>query len=186
MSKIGEKPIIIKEGVKVVKGNGQVVVTGSLGELTVNIPESLSVNFSDNEIKVGRSSDEKKVKSVHGTINRLIYNAIEGVTSGFTKTLEVVGTGYRSSVEGKALILFLGFSHPVNFQIPDGIKIEAVENKIKVFGIDKQLVGLTADRIKKLKKPDPYKGKGIRYFGEKLKLKPGKAAAKAGVTTGGK
>ena len=109
-------------------------------------------------------------------------NAIEGTTVGFSKTLEVVGTGFWAKMEGADLVLALGYSHQIKFPTPEGVKIEAKENKIKVFGIDKDKVGVVADKIKRFKKPDPYKGKGIRYLGEKLKLKPGKAAAKTTAT----
>lgn len=184
MSKIGEKPILIQEDVKISQDGDTVLVIGPLGEIKLKFPKSLTLEIGEKEAKITRADDEKKTKSVHGTMNRLICNAIEGTTKGFSKTLEVVGTGYRAVVEGGNLILNLGFSHPINFPIPEGTKIETQENKIKVFGINKELVGIVSDKIKRFKKPDVYKGKGIRYLGEKLKLKPGKAAAKATVTGG--
>lgn len=183
MSKVGEKPLALKEGTIITQEGGFVVVKGPLGQVKIKIPAGITL-VVDKEVQVKRNSDEKKVKSVHGTMARLIRNAIEGTASGFSKSLEVVGTGYWAKVEGNNLILALGFSHQVNFPIPEGIKIEAKENKITVFGVDKELVGREADKIKKIRKPDSYKGKGIRYLGERLKLKPGKAVAKTGV--GGK
>lgn len=183
MSKVGEKPLALKEGTIVTQEKGFVVVKGPLGQIKIKIPLGITLAV-DKEVQVKRDSDEKKIKSVHGTMARLIRNAIEGTAAGFSKSLEVVGTGYWAKVEGNDLVLALGFSHHVNFPIPEGIKIEAKDNKITVFGINKELVGLIADKIKKIRKPDSYKGKGIRYLGERLKLKPGKAVAKAGV--GGK
>lgn len=184
MSKVGEKPLALKEGTIVTQEGGFVVIKGPLGQMRIKIPSGITL-VVDKEVQVKRNSDEKKVKSVHGTMARLIKNAIEGTTNGFSKSLEVVGTGYWAKVEGNNLVLALGFSHHVNFSIPEGVKIEAKENKITVFGVDKELVGTEADKIKKIRKPDSYKGKGIRYLGEKLRLKPGKLAAKVG-TTGAK
>ena len=186
MSKVGEKPILIQEGVKISQNDSTVLVAGPLGKIELNFPRGLSLEIKEKEAILTRADDEKKTKSNHGTLNRLISNAVIGTTTGFSKSLEIVGTGYRAAVEGDTLILNLGFSHPINYPFPEGIKIEVQENKIKVFGINKELVGMAADKIKRFKKPDPYKGKGIRYLGEKLKLKPGKAAAKAGATAGGK
>lgn len=188
MSKIGAKPIIIKEGVTVQKEGRNVTAKGPLGEVKVAVPENIEVEIGAGQVKVTRLNDDKKLQSSHGTIARLITNAIIGTSIGFEKNLEVVGTGFRGQMEGEILVLTLGFSHPVRFEPPAGIKISMVENKIKVVGADKELVGRIADKIKKIKEPDAYKGKGIRYEGEKLKLKPGKVVAKAGAVggTGGK
>jgi len=181
MSKVGEKPVEIKTGVTLSKEGKTVLVKGPLGELKVNIPDGIEVEIAEKEVKIKRLGEDKKIKALHGTTARLLKNAIEGVSSGFSKTLEIVGTGYRGQMEGSELVLFLGFSHPVRFSPPPGIKLEVQEgNKIKVFGISKEEVGRIADKIKKIKKPDSYKGKGIRYLGEKLRLKPGKAVAKTG------
>jgi len=128
-----------------------------------------------------RKSDGKNFKALHGTYARLVRNAITGVREGFEKVLEIVGTGYRGQMEGNTLILSLGYSHQIKFPAPEGIKLSVEENsRLKIFGIDKNLVGTVTHNIKILRKPDSYKGKGIRYLGEKLRLKPGKAAAKAG------
>lgn len=181
MSKIGQKPVAIKENVTVSKEADKVVVHGPLGELAILIPSVLEVKVEAGQVVITRLNDEKKTKAMHGTINRLISNAIEGVSSGFSRVLEIVGTGYRAQMEGTDLVLSLGFSHPVKFPTPPGVKIETLEgNKINVFGSNKEVVGVAADKIRSLRKPDPYKGKGIRYSGEQLKLKPGKAAAKGG------
>jgi large subunit ribosomal protein L6 len=186
MSKIGEKPIIIKDGVTLSQEGRQLLVRGPQGEIKLALPEKISVEVGPNQVRVKRLAEDKKTKALHGTMARLIANAIAGTTAGFSKELEVVGTGYRPQMEGETLILLVGFSHPVRFVSPAGIKLSVRENIIKVSGVNKELVGQAADKIRKIRKPDAYKGKGIRYLGEKLKLKPGKAAAKAGVTVGGK
>lgn len=184
MSKIGKKPVAIKEGASVAVEGRWAVVRGPLGEIKLALPESLELEIKDSQLTVRRLNEEKKTKALHGTLVRLLANAIVGTTAGFSKTLEVVGTGYRAQMEGADLVLSLGYSHPVRFTPPAGIKIETKENKITVFGVNKEEVGRVADKIKRLRWPDSYKGKGIRYLGERLKLKPGKAAAKAGA--GGK
>lgn len=181
MSKLGDKPISIKEGSAVSLTGRQITVSGPLGSLVLNLPGGVDFAVQGNEVRLKKSDTrDKKIKAVRGTYYRLLINALEGVQNGFGKTLEVIGTGFRAQVEGKDLVLNLGFSHPIKFVIPEGITITAEENKIKVFGINKEKVGTVADVIKKFRKPDPYKGKGIRYLGETFKLKPGKAAAKAG------
>lgn len=184
MSKVGKKPVLIKEGVTVTKSDQTVLIRGPLGEAKFTLPAGLEIEIGDREVYLRRLSEIKKIKASHGTFARLLANAIQGTTTGFSKTLEVVGTGYRAQMEDNDLVLFLGFSHPVRFPVPEGVKIEVQENKIRVSGVDKELVGRVSDKIRKIKKPDAYKGKGIIYAGEKLKLKPGKAAAKAGVVVG--
>lgn len=184
MSKLGKKPIILKEGVTVKAEGENLVFSGSLGQFVLTLPDGIKVDLGTNDLTIKRLRDDKKTKSNHGTYSRLISNAIAGVSVGFSKTLEVVGTGFRAQMEGNDLVLALGFSHPVRYTAPEGVKIETQENKIKVSGIDKQMVGLVSDKIKKFRKPDPYRGKGIRYLGEKLRLKPGKTAAKAGAAGG--
>lgn len=184
MSKIGRKPISIAEGVKVIRENQTASISGPLGEMAVSIPEGIEMEIKINEIFVKNNSLSKEAKPLLGTFIRLMENAILGVSKGYEKWLEIVGTGYRGQMEGNDLALALGFSHPVKFTTPENIKLSTEENKIKVFGVDKEKVGTTAHKIKMLRKPDPYKGKGIRYLGEKLKLKPGKAAAKVGGVAG--
>lgn len=190
MSRVGRKPIDIPEGVTVEINSGAAVVTGPKGSLTVNFRPEIEVLVENKQVLVKRKKENKLAKSLHGLTRTLIANAVEGVTKGFSKSLEVAGIGYRASLEGETLVLAVGFSHLVKVSPPPGIKFEIEgNNKIKVFGIDKVLVGQVAAQIRKIRPPDPYKGKGIRYEGEEVKLKPGKAgkagAAGAGAGTGG-
>lgn len=184
MSKIGKKPISITEGIKVIRENRTARVCGPLGEVDISIHRGLEIEIKGDEIFVKKDSLSKEIKPLLGTFVRLTENAIFGVSKGYEKCLEIIGTGYHARMEGNILVLSLGFSHPVKFAAPEGIKLSTAENIIKVFGIDKEKVGTTAYKIKMLKKPDSYKGKGIRYLGEKLKLKPGKAVAKVGGAVG--
>jgi len=178
MSKIGAKPIILKEGTVVLKTGREVLVKGPRGEMKVAIPDGLEVTVDEKQVSVKRLKEDKKTRSSHGTIARLIANAVTGTNDGFEKTLEIVGVGYRGQMEGNTILLSLGFSHPIKYTPLEGVTLAVVENKIKVSGIDKEKVGRVADKIKRFRKPDPYKGKGIRYQGEVLRLKPGKMAAK--------
>jgi len=177
MSRIGNKPVLISEEVKIKIDPRKIVILGPKGELEIVIPRGIKLEQKENQIFVARLSEEKKVKSLHGTIRQLIANAIVGVVKEWEKDLEVVGTGYRAVMEQDKLVLSVGFSHQVDIQSPPTIKIEVEgQNKIKIMGVDKALVGREADKIKKVRPPDAYKGKGIRYAGEVIKLKPGKAA----------
>jgi len=175
MSKIGKIPIKIPEEVRVSLGK-KVTVSGPKGELEYNLPDGIKVKKKENELFVLPEKTDIKTKALHGTARQLLANMVEGVTEGFSKTLEIVGTGYRASLEGKKLVLSLGFSHPVEVIPPEGISYEIVDGKIKISGISKAQVGQEAARIRKIRPPDAYKGKGIRYEGEEIKLKPGKAA----------
>lgn len=180
MSRIGQKPVKILEGTTVTVDKNQVTVTGPKGSLYFSFRPEIAVKVEGNNILVERVSSTPKAKSLHGLSRTLIENMIMGVTSGWNKGLELVGVGYRASVEGDKLVLNVGFSHPVNFPAPAGITFEVLENtKINVKGFDKQLVGETAAQIRKIRPPEPYKGKGIRYIGEVVRRKAGKAAAKA-------
>ena len=178
MSKIAKKPIQFPAEVTVVRAGNSINITGPLGQLSLVLPAELVLTIDKNEMSLVRIEETKKVKSLHGTYARLLANNIKGVTVGFTKVLEVVGTGFKAEVLQNDLVLSLGYSHQIKFPIPQDIKITVTENKINVTGISCELVGLTADKIKFFRKPDSYKGKGIRYLGQQLKLKPGKAAAK--------
>jgi len=180
MSRIGRKPIPIPQGVEV-KIEGKVVtVKGPKGVLSHTVPAEIEVTLEDGEIRVHRKSDNKRSKALHGLTRTLIANMVTGVTEGFEKRLEIVGVGYRAQLEGKALRLSLGYSHPVIYPIPEGIEIEVPQpTKIVVRGIDKQKVGQVAAEIRALRKPDSYKGKGIRYEGEVVRLKAGKGRGKA-------
>jgi len=189
MSRIGKRPIKIPKGVTVELKNGEIVVLGPKGSLPVKFRPEIEVLVENNQILVRRKGENKLARSLHGLTRTLIANVLEGVTNGFSKTLEVVGTGYRASLEGENLVLAIGFSHLVKVPPPPGIKFEVEgNNKIKISGIDKALVGRVTAQIRKIRPPDPYKGKGIRYEGEEIKLKPGKAGktGAAGVVGGGK
>lgn len=181
MSRIGKLPITIPSGVTISIENRLVTVKGAKGELKFTHHPNINITQKDNEITVTRSSDNKENRSLHGTNRAIINNMIIGVTKGFEKQLEVRGVGYRFNISGKTLKLSLGFSHPVDFPIPEGISITADEenkNLMTIQGIDKQLVGETTARIREYRKPEPYKGKGIRYVGEYVAMKQGKKAAK--------
>ncbi len=178
MSRIGKRPIPVPENVNVSVEGNKVKVKGPKGELSLDVHPDISVKLEDNVIKVERPTNSSMHKALHGTMAALIRNMIKGVTEGYTVVLELVGLGYRASVKGKNLELNLGYSHPINYPIPDDVKIEVKENKIYVSGIDKQRVGQVAAEIRSFRKPNPYKGTGIRYEGEQLKLKPGKSAGK--------
>lgn len=182
MSRVGKKPIPIPSGVNVAIKEGEVEISGPKGKLSLEIPSPIRVITEDGKILVERSSDERKVKALHGLIRSLLNNMVIGVTQGYKKELEIVGTGYSARMEGKKLILQVGFSHPVFFQPPEGITLSVRKERntiITVEGIDKQKVGEVAAEIRRIKPPDPYKGKGIRYKGEIVHLKPGKKGAKA-------
>ncbi len=174
MSKIGKKPIIIPENVKV-QLEGQILkFEGPRGCLRVAVPKNLQVKLDDKTLTFLNTVSSKQSLALWGTTRALAKNAIEGVTGGFEKTLEVEGIGFRVQKEGKDLVLNLGFSHPLKFSPPEGIEIILEKNKIIVRGIDKDLVGRTSAQIRALKKPEPYKGKGIRYEGEIIRKKTGK------------
>jgi len=176
MSRIGKKPITIPSQVKVLKKGDQIEVSGPKGTLTQTIHPKIRVALKDGQILVSRQGNDKLARSLHGLTRTLIANMITGVTEGYQKTLELHGTGYRASKEGNRIKLTLGFSHPVYVEPVEGITIDVPDQKtIVVSGIDKQLVGQVAAQIRALKKPEPYKGKGIRYKGEVIRRKPGKA-----------
>jgi len=182
MSRIGKKPINIPSGVKVNIKNSMIEVVGPKGTLVNHLPSSINISIEDSIIQVNREGNEKDVRAMHGTVRSLLFNIVHGVSEGFSKTLEILGTGYRVEQSGKrGLKLNLGYSMPIDFQLPEGITADIEERgtRLIVSGIDKQLVGEVSARIKKLRPPDSYKGKGIRYLGEQLKLKPGKAGIKA-------
>lgn len=177
MSRIGIQPVTIEEGVDV-KISGQVVtLTGPKGEMVVNLSENVSVETKDNELVVSRIDETKQAKSDHGTFRMLLVNAIKGVKDGYQKTLEMVGVGYRAKLEGTTLVLSLGWNHPIKYDAPEGIEVEVPdETKIIIKGYNKQLVGEVAGKIRDFRKPEPYKGKGIRYEGEKVRRKSAKSS----------
>ena len=176
MSRIGRMPIDVPAGVTVSIDGQHVSVKGPKGELALTVSEPIQVSLEDNQVVVTRPNDERLSKSLHGLTRTLINNNIVGVTQGYEKKLEVVGTGYRVAAKGQGLELSLGFSHSVTVDPPEGITFAVEGNdKITVMGIDKQAVGETAANIRKLRKPEPYKGKGVRYAGEHVRRKAGKA-----------
>lgn len=188
MSRIGEAPILIPANVTLEKQDNLIVVTGPKGKLELVIHPSIKVETEGQNVIVKRVNDEKRVKALHGLVRSLLNNMVIGVTQGWTKSLELVGVGFRAEVSGSKLTLNVGYSHPVEVQAPEGILFEVADNtKIKVSGTNKQLVGQVAANLKKVKIPDVYKGKGIRYQGEYIRKKVGKSA-KVGVAgaVGGK
>ena len=176
MSRIGRLPIPVPSGVDIAIDGQAVSVKGPKGSLSLTVAEPIAVERQDGVLNVTRPNDEGKVRALHGLSRTLIANMVTGVTTGFSKTLEIVGVGYRVVAKGKDLEFSLGFSHPVLVEPPEGItfRVEA-PTRFVVEGIDKQLVGETAARIRKLRKPDPYKAKGVRYQGEVIRRKVGKA-----------
>ena len=178
MSRIGKKPISLPDAVKVQIEQADIAVTGPKGTLRHSVPEGITVEQTDTELVVNRASDNRTHRALHGLTRSLIANMVEGVSAGFKKQLEIVGVGYKAEKTGNVLNLSLGLSHPVEFPEPDGISIDVDKQIITVEGIDKCLVGQTAAQIRKFRKPDVYKGKGVRYVGETVRRKVGKAGAK--------
>ncbi len=177
MSRIGNNPITIPESVELSISGHTVTVKGPKGQLSTDLLPGVTVVQESGVLTVSRSSDDKKVKAAHGLLRSLIQNTITGVTEGFQKILEVNGVGFKANVSGKNLKLNLGFSHDIDFTAPDDVTIEAKNNVITVTGIDKQRVGQVAAQIRAYKKPEPYKGKGIKYSDEYIIRKSGKTAA---------
>jgi large subunit ribosomal protein L6 len=176
MSRIGKKPIEIPAKVKIlVSPEGAVNVEGPKGKLGWTLPREIKGTIEGNKLTLERSNEERKVRALHGLSRALVNNMVTGVSNGFTRDLEIQGVGFKAAVQGKVLNLSLGFSHPVLFPIPEGIKITVAENtKVKVEGIDKHLVGQVAADIRGYYPPEPYKGKGVRYAGEQIQKKEGK------------
>jgi large subunit ribosomal protein L6 len=176
MSRIGLKPINIPSGVEIKISNTNLVeVKGPKGQLSQQIDPDIEIKIEDGVLTVARPTENKKHKSLHGLSRTLISNMVVGVTEGYTKTLDIVGTGYRAAKQGKKLVLTLGYSHPVEMEDPNGIEVEVpAPAKIVVKGIDKQLVGSYASKIRDWRKPEPYKGKGIKYTDEVIRRKVGK------------
>jgi large subunit ribosomal protein L6 len=180
MSRVGKLPIDLPKDVRVEISASDVKVVGPRGEMSLDIPNVLNVDVKDSQIVVSTKKSTKRSKSLHGTYRSLLSNMILGVRGGWTKTLELVGTGYRAKLEGDTLIITVGFSHPVEFKAPKGISFKVEKSLITVEGINKELVGQTAAMIRAIRPPEPYKGKGIRYQDEVVRRKPGKAAKAAG------
>ncbi len=181
MSRIGKQPIILPTGVSVNVDASTCAVKGPKGELLLPLHERVRVAVEGNTVRVRvENENEKRDRALWGLFRMLIANTVEGVTKGFSKQLEIQGIGYRASLEGKQLVFNLGFSHPVKLPLPAGIDVTVEKNIITVSGIDKQLVGETAAHIRRLRPPEPYKGKGIRYVGESVRRKAGKVVKAVG------
>jgi len=179
VSRIGRKPISLPQGVEVTVDGNNVIVKGPKGQLSQQTPKDISVIVEDGVVKVTRPSDDKNYRALHGLTRALIANMVEGVVNGYEKKLELVGVGYRAQLQGTKLVINIGFSHPVEVEPPAGIQFEVpAPNKIIVKGIDKQLVGNVAADIRAIRKPEPYKGKGIKYENEYVRRKAGKAGGK--------
>jgi large subunit ribosomal protein L6 len=176
MSRIGQAPIAIPSGVDVTIEGRMVKVKGPKGELTRTVPATISVQQVDGQLLVARPDDERDNRALHGLTRSLVNNMVVGVTDGYRKGIEITGVGYRAALNGKKLTLNLGYSHPIEIDPPEGISFE-VENptRLAVVGIDKELVGQIAAKVRSTRKPEPYKGKGVRYAGEKIRRKAGKA-----------
>lgn len=179
MSRIGKIPISLPKEAKVFIENGEVRFEGAKGKLSFRIPQGITVENKDNKLLIGRTRNNKQARADHGTVRARLWNMLVGVTKGHAKDLEIQGLGFRVQVQGKNLIATLGLSHPIEFPIPEGVKISAPKpTEIKVEGIDKVLVGQVAADIRDLKRSEPYKGKGIKYAGEVIRRKQGKAVSK--------
>lgn len=179
MSRIGRKPIPLPKGVDVKIEGSEITVKGTKGTMSFGIMPNITVAMEDNQVQVARANDEKSVRAAHGMTRAIISNMVTGVSQGFERVLEIIGVGYRAQMQGKNLVLALGFSHPVEVVPPTGIEL-AIDGPTKVIvrGIDKQLVGQVAANIRGYRPPEPYKGKGIRYAGEYVIRKAGKAGGK--------
>ncbi|MBP8790110.1 MAG: 50S ribosomal protein L6 [Breznakibacter sp.] len=181
MSRIGKAPIAVPSGVNVTVSDNIVTVKGPKGELKQNIHPEIQVNVADGQINVERPSDEKQFRAMHGLYRSLINNMVKGVSEGFVAKMELVGVGYRATSTGQVLELALGYSHPIHFELPSEIKVEAVTDRksnpvITLETADKQLLGQVCAKIRSLRKPEPYKGKGVRFVGEVIRRKAGKSA----------
>jgi large subunit ribosomal protein L6 len=180
MSRIGKKPIPVPQGVNVEVKQDVIKVKSSRGELQYPLPEGIKASVADGDIVVERGDDSKSMRALHGLSRSLVSNMVKGVSQGYTRVLEISGIGYRSQVKGNRLMFTLGYSHPVEFDLPEGIKavVDEKQTTITLSGMDKQLLGQVAANVKDLRSPDAYKGKGVRFAGERIKLKAGKTGKK--------
>lgn len=176
MSRIGKKPVILPQGTRLELQDNEIVVTGPKGSLRRPFLEGLTINIDGSTVMVQRTSEDKTIKSLHGLMRTLIENMVDGVHKGFERKLEIVGIGYRSELQGNNIIFYLGYSHPITFPLPAGISAQVdKQTLLTIKGIDKELVGQTAAKIRALRKPDVYKNKGVKYADEKLRKKAGKS-----------
>lgn len=186
MSRIGKQPITIGSDVRVTAHADSVLVKGTKGEHAIPIPPGLSITVHGDRVTVARSNEERVTRALHGYLRSELNNAVIGVTKLWTKELELTGVGYRATMSGPNVVLAVGFSHPVTIAPPSGITLSVVEGRVVVSGTDKRLVGQVASSIRAVKKPEPYKGKGIKYIGERVRRKSGKAAKAVGGAPGAK
>jgi large subunit ribosomal protein L6 len=180
VSRIGRAPVAIPKGVEIQADREVVRVKGPKGELASRIPPGITVSVAEGQVTFARLSEEPRQRAFHGLLRSLVANSVEGVTKGFSKDLEIVGVGYKAEVKGKTIVFSLGYSHPIHFAIPEGISVnlDAKAGKLSISGPDRQKVGQTAAEIRKLRIPDPYKAKGIKYAKEVIRRKVGKAGGK--------
>ena len=175
MSRIGKKPIAVPQGVKVQIGKSEITIEGPKGTIQRPIPVRVRIELKDNVLSVNRFTDIKQDKALHGLMRSLLVNMIKGVTEGYVKELEIIGLGYKAQVQGKNLNILAGFSHPVNYEVPDGVTVETPsQTEVLVRGVDKQKVGQVAAEIRAYRPPEPYKGKGVRYADERVVIKEAK------------
>jgi large subunit ribosomal protein L6 len=181
MSRIGKKPIPIPSGVEIKLDGNVVHVKGPKGALAVSLMDGISGEVAEGNLVLNRANDERQVRAFHGLARSLVFNAVTGVSTGWSKSLDIIGIGYRAEKQGNAVVFSLGYSHPINFEIPQGIDIEVdgKANRVTVLGIDRQQVGQVAAEIRGLRPPEPYKGKGVRYSDERVRTKAGKQGASA-------
>lgn len=179
MSRVGRKPVSVPKGVTITQSGHQLKIKGPKGELSDQFHPNIKIEVKDGEVLVTRPNDEKQNKALHGLTRALIQNMITGVTNEYSRTLDIVGVGYRAEMKGKNLLLNIGYSHPIYIVPPDGVALQTpTQTQIVVSGINKQLVGQVAAKIRSIRKPEPYKGKGIKYSDEQIQRKAGKAAGK--------
>jgi large subunit ribosomal protein L6 len=177
MSRIGNKPVAVPSGVTVSESGGVLTVKGPKGQLTQSIVDGISFDIGDGTVKVNRADDRRQYRANHGLMRALLNNMVTGVSAGFERKLEIIGVGYKAAVQGNKAVFNLGYSHPVDFPFPDGVSISVDKNTlVTVSGIDKEKVGQAAAEIRGFRPPDSYKGKGVRYQGEYVRLKAGKTA----------
>lgn len=176
MSRIGKQPVGVPKGVNVAISGQEITVRGPKGQLNWVVPPSISVTMRDEKIIVERQDDAKPRRALHGLSRSMIANMVRGVTEGFRRDLELAGVGYRAQVQGSRVVFSLGYSHPVEFELPEGVtaEVDKKQTQISIMGIDKYVVGQTAANMRELRFPDSYKGKGVRFAGARMKLKPGK------------
>ena len=179
MSRIGRWPIPIPKNAEIKLQDGIITIKGPKGQLQRKVHPKVQVNIDNSEIVIAVSDNTKESKPLHGLFRVLIGNMVKGVTEGFERSLEIVGVGYRAEMQGRNAIFNLGYSHPINYELPEGIEAKIDKNRVTVSGIDKELVGMTAAKIRSFRKPEPYKGKGIKYVDEVIRKKAGKAGAAA-------